>query len=67
MKTEMTLSYCYWQDRKIVSELINDFQEKYPNIKVEDLGQDSTDGYNENLTNLSAAMNLPDAIHNLGP
>ncbi len=65
-ETEMTLSYCYWQDRKIVSELINDFQEKYPNIKVEDLGQDSTDGYNENLTNLSAAMNLPDVFWLLG-
>ena len=56
------ISYAFWEDKPIVDKLVEAWNEVHPNIKINVMGYDSAVGFNDELLNLSAAMNLPDVF-----
>lgn len=56
----ITLTYASWENSSLQQYLADKFMEKYPNIKVELVTVDQ-DVWNDGLTNLASAGQLPDA------
>ncbi len=59
---DIEISYAFWEDKPIVDKLVEAWNEVHPNIKINVMGYDSAVGFNDELLNLSAAMNLPDVF-----
>ncbi len=60
-KDDIELTYCYWNDTVIVPALVEKWNEKYPNIKVNAINY-TTAEYNDQLLALGAAGDLPDVF-----
>lgn len=58
---EITLTYASWDNFSVQEYLANKFMEQYPNIKVELVTVDQ-EVWNDGLSNLVAAGNLPDVF-----
>lgn len=56
----ITLTYASWENSSLQQYLADKFMKKYPNIKVELVTVDQ-DVWNDGLTNLASAGQLPDA------
>lgn len=65
----ITITYAYWEDQQIQTELAKAFMEKYTNITidVESYYFESADGYTAALNNLAAVGELPDVFWILQP
>lgn len=56
---EITLTFASWENPALQQKMADDFMKKYPNIKVELVTVDQ-ENWNDGLSNLANAGNLPD-------
>lgn len=62
---EITLKYQFWEDGPVVNSLYEEWQKKYPNIKI-DIQEVLVGDANGNLVNKSGTSDMPDVFWVLG-